>query len=237
MIDNLSLISAAKSGDSDALERVVSENTGLVWSVVRHFTNRNVDRDDLFQLGCVGLIKAISGFDETLGNQFSTYAVPKIAGEIRRFLRDDGTIKVSRSLKEQNRKIKIAQESLSHTLGRDPTISELAEKTGFTVEEIAQAEFATGDADSLSRETSDDGTPLENLLGTDGIEEKILEKLTLEAAIKRLPPREQKILNLRFFHGLTQDKCAKILGISQVQVSRVERASLKKLREYIDFAP
>lgn len=237
MTDNLSLISAAKSGDRDALERVVSENTGLVWSVVKHFIGRNIDRDDLFQLGCMGLIKAISGFDETMGNQFSTYAVPKIAGEIRRFLRDDGTVKVSRSLKEQNRKIRSAQEELSHILGRDPTISEIAEKTGFTVEEIAQAEFATGEADSLSRETNDDGKPLENLLGTAGIEESILEKLTLEAALNRLPVREQKILNLRFFHGLTQEKCAKILGISQVQVSRIERASLKKLREYIDFAP
>lgn len=236
MTDNLSLIAAAKSGDENALERVVSENYGLVWSVVRHFTGHNVDKEDLFQLGCMGLIKAVSGFDETLGNQFSTYAVPKIAGEIRRFLRDDGTVKVSRSLKENNRKIRLAQEALSHSLGREPTLSELSEKTGFTIEEIAQAEFATGDADSLNRETNDDGVPLESLLGTDGIEERVLEKIALENAIAKLPIREQKVLNLRFFHSLTQEKCAKILGISQVQVSRIERASLKKLREYITLS-
>ena len=233
MTDNVSLISAAKSGDREALDRVVCENSGLVWSVVRRFIGRGVDKEDLYQLGSIGLIKAIAGFDETLGNQFSTYAVPKIAGEIRRFLRDDGTVKVSRSLKERNRKIKLAQEALTQALGREPTLSELSEKTELTVEEIAQAEFATGDADSLSRETDDDGTPLEDLIGTDGIEDKILERIALRDALSKLPARDKNVLTLRFFRGLTQEKCAKILGISQVQVSRIERAALLKLRECI----
>ena len=233
MTDNVSLISAAKSGDREALDRIVCENSGLVWSVVRRFIGRGVDKEDLYQLGSIGLIKAIAGFDETLGNRFSTYAVPKIAGEIRRFLRDDGTVKVSRSLKERNRKIKLAQEALTQALGREPTLSELSEKTELTVEEIAQAEFATGEADSLSRETDDDGTPLEDLIGTDGIEDGILERIALKDALSKLPARDKNVLTLRFFHGLTQDKCAKILGISQVQVSRIERSALLKLRECI----
>ncbi len=231
MSDTATLL-LAKNGDECALEAIIRDNSGLVWSIVRRFLGRGVDAEDLYQLGCMGLIKAARGFDENLGNQFSTYAVPKIMGEIRRYLRDDGTVKVSRALKERNRKIKLAEESLSHSLGRDPTVSELAQKTGLTVEEIAEAEFATGNAESLSCDLND-GTPLEALLGNDGIEETILERVALKDALKRLPDRDRAILSLRFFRGLTQEKCAKIMKLSQVQVSRIERAALKKLREYI----
>lgn len=233
MTDTFDLLRAAREGDDVALERVVVENSGLVWSIVRRFTGRGVDPDDLYQLGCMGLIKAVRGFDESFGNQFSTYAVPKIAGEIRRFLRDDGTVKVSRGLKENNFKIRAARERLLHTLGREPALSELSEATGLTSEEIAQAELATGCADSLSRETSDDGQTLEEMLGDTGIEEEVLEHVALTQAMDRLPERERMIIALRFFKSLTQDQTAKIMKISQVQVSRIERAALIKLREFI----
>ena len=231
MSDNATLL-LAKEGDNAAMEQVILKNQGLVWSIVRRFLGRGVDADDLYQLGCMGLIKAARGFDATLGNQFSTYAVPKIAGEIRRFLRDDGTVKVSRALKERNRKIKLAESELSLALGRDPTVSELSAKVGLTVEEIAEAEFATGTAESLSFEP-EDGTPLESLLGNDGIEEQVLEQVALKDALSKLPERDRTVLSLRFFRGLTQEKCAKIMKLSQVQVSRIERAALKKLKEII----
>jgi len=222
----------AKEGNDAAMEKIILQNQGLVWSIVRRFLGRGVDADDLYQLGCMGLIKAARGFEASLGNKFSTYAVPKIAGEIRRFLRDDGTVKVSRALKERNRKIKLAESELSLTLGRDPTVSELAVKLGLSPEEIAEAEFATGSAESLSWET-DEGTPLEAMLGNDGIEEQVLEHVALKDALNKLPERDRTILSLRFFRGLTQEKCAKILNLSQVQVSRIERSALKKLREII----
>ena len=235
MTDTMTLLRAAHDGDKEALDRVTRENSGLVWSIVRRFIGRGVDADDLYQLGCMGLIKAVRGFDESFGNQFSTYAVPKIAGEIRRFLRDDGTVKVSRGLKENNFKIRSAQEQLLHRLGRDPTLSELSAETGLTPEEIAQAEFANGTAESLNRETNEDGQTLEEVLGDHGIEEQIVEHVSLCQAMDCLPERDRMILKLRFFRGLTQDKTAKIMKISQVQVSRIERAALKKLREYIEL--
>ena len=231
MSDTATLL-LAKEGSDAAMEQVILDNQGLVWSIARRFLGRGVDAEDLYQLGCMGLLKAARGFDASLGNKFSTYAVPKIAGEIRRFLRDDGTVKVSRALKERNRKIKLAESELSLKLGRDPTVSEIAERLDLTVEEIAQAEFANGSAESLSRE-NEEGSPLESLLGNDGIEDRVLERVSLRDAMSKLPERECAILSLRFFHGLTQDKCAKILSLSQVQVSRLERAALKKLRENI----
>ena len=231
MADNVTLL-LAKEGNDAAMEEVILENQGLVWSIVRRFLGRGVDSEDLYQLGCMGLIKAARGFDATLGNRFSTYAVPKIAGEIRRFLRDDGTIKVSRTLKERNRKIKLAEAELSLVLGRNPTVREIAEKLDLSPEEIAQAEFATGSVESLSRDL-DDGTPLESLLGNNGIEDAVLEQVALKDALSQLSERERAILSLRFSRGLTQEKCAKIMKLSQVQVSRIERAALKRLREII----
>lgn len=233
MTDIYELLRAAKSGDEESCEKLINENSGLIWSIVRRFLGRGTDAEDLYQLGCMGLLKAIRGFDESLGNKFSTYAVPKIAGEIRRFLRDDGTVKVSRRLKETNQKIRIAREELIKTLGREPALSELSKHTGLTAEEIAQAEYATGTADSLDRETNDDGQTLESMLGDDGIEEKILEHISLSQAVSRLSERDRMVILLRFFKNLTQDKTAKILNISQVQVSRIERAALAKLKNYI----
>ncbi len=231
MTDTIELIRAAKHGDEAAFEKIITDNSPLIWSIVRRFLGRGADADDLYQLGCVGLLKAIRGFNEALGNQFSTYAVPKIAGEIRRFLRDDGAIKVSRTIKERATKIRYAAEALQTSLGHDPTLSELSEATGYTAEEIAQAECATAHTDSLSREINTEGQTLEETLGNSGIEDNVLEYVSLSHAIKKLPKRERIVIMLRFFRSLTQEQTAKLMNISQVQVSRIERAALAHLRE------
>ncbi len=231
MTETVELIRAAKNGSEDAFEKIIKDNSPLIWSIVRRFLGRGTDSDDLYQLGCLGLIKAVRGFDESLGNQFSTYAVPKISGEIRRFLRDDGAIKVSRTLKEQATKIRHASQQLYMQLGREPTLSEIARETELTPEEIAQAECATSYTDSLNREINDDGQTLEELLGNRGIEDNTLEYISLSQAIENLPQRERIVIMLRFFKCMTQDQTSKIMGISQVQVSRIERIALKHLRE------
>ncbi len=231
MTETVELIRAAKNGSEDAFEKIIKDNSPLIWSIVRRFLGRGTDSDDLYQLGCLGLIKAVRGFDESLGNQFSTYAVPKISGEIRRFLRDDGAIKVSRTLKEQSAKIRHASQQLYMQLGREPTLSEIARATELTPEEIAQAECATSYTDSLNREINDDGQTLEELLGNRGIEDNTLEYISLSQAIENLPQRERIVIMLRFFKCMTQDQTSKIMGISQVQVSRIERTALKHLRE------
>ena len=217
------LLSRAHSGDRDAVQQMIEENTGLIWSVARRYFGRGVDADDLYQLGCLGFLKAIEGFDERFGTQFSTYAVPKIAGEIRRFLRDDGAVKVSRGLKERAQQIHAARRRLEQTLGREPALSEIAAECGVSVEEIAAAE-------TLQRESGDEGFTLEHVLGDYGQEDRVLESVALRTAIERLPEKEQQVINLRFFHGLTQSDCARILSVSQVQVSRLERRAMENLR-------
>lgn len=229
--DTLSLIREYKEGNKEAAQTLVMENSGLIWSVARRFFGRGVDSDDLYQLGCVGFLKAIQGFDEEYGTQFSTYAVPKISGEIRRFLRDDGAIKVSRGIKERAMQIRHARSELEQALGREPTLTELSEKTGITVEDIATAETATGPAESLQKESGDDNYTLENVLGDYGEEERLIEKLSLGEAIKKLPERERMIVSLRYFHGMTQERTARVMGVSQVQVSRLERKAVTQLRE------
>ncbi len=223
----------ARKGDREAKEQMVEENAGLIWSIVRRFYGRGVEPDDLYQLGCLGFLKAIEGFDAEFGTQFSTYAVPKIAGEIRRFLRDDGTIKVSRTIKEQAQTIRNIRGKLTLELGRDPTVSEVSDAMGITAEEIAVIETAMLPADSLQRPTGEDGCSLEQLLPGDGIEEKIIEDLSLRDAISKLEPRQRAVIDMRYYRGMTQDKTAKILGVSQVQVSRIERKSLALLRELL----
>ena len=230
----LELLRAAQEGDRDACEQAVIENNGLIWSVVRRYYGRGVDPEDLYQLGCLGFLKAVQGFDFDYGTCFSTYAVPKIAGEIRRFLRDDGTIKVGRSLREQAQTLYTARQRLRQQLGREPVLSELSEATGWTAEEIAQVDLATDAPDSLQRETAD-GLTLEGTLGTEAPEESLVERIALREAIDHLPERERMTILLRYFKGLTQDQTARILGVSQVQVSRLERRGLKRLRE--SFGP
>jgi RNA polymerase sporulation-specific sigma factor len=233
MDKTLELLRAAQGGDKEAVERMIQENSGLIWSIARRYFGRGVDSDDLYQLGCVGFIKAVQGYDESFGTQFSTYAVPKISGEIRRFLRDDGAVKVSRSIKEKAQIIRSAKNMLEQQLGRDPTLSEISRETGFTVEEIAMTETATSPAESLQRESSEDGFTLEHVLGDYGQEERLVERVALREAINTLPEREQKVIALRFYHGLTQDATAKILGVSQVQVSRLERRAIEALKKIL----
>ena len=227
------LIRAAQAGDRSAAEQLVVENSGLIWSIARRYFGRGTEPDDLYQLGCVGFLKAVAGFDLSYGTQFSTYAVPKIAGEIRRFLRDDGQVKVSRSLKERAAQIHQARTRLTGTLGREPAVSELAAELGLTPEEIAMAETATGMAESIQRESGDEGFSLEDVLCTDGMEDRILESLSLRNALSHLSERERMVIDLRYFHGLTQQKIAGLLGVSQVQVSRIEKKALRNLRTYL----
>ena len=223
------LLEAAVQGDEQACEQMLRDNSGLIWSIVRRYYGRGVEPDDLYQLGCLGFIKAVKGFDLTFGTQFSTYAVPKIAGEIRRFLRDDGAIKVSRGIREQAATIFAAREKLKNTLGREPVLSELSEEAGLRPEEIAQCELAVAEPESLQRETGD-GLTLEGMLGSESPEESLVEKIALREAIGALPERERMTILLRFFKGLTQEQTARLLGVSQVQVSRLERRALEKLR-------
>ena len=223
------LLEAAVQGDEQACEQMLRENSGLIWSIVRRYYGRGVEPDDLYQLGCLGFIKAVKGFDFAFGTQFSTYAVPKIAGEIRRFLRDDGAVKVSRSVREQAAMIFAARERLKNALGREPVLSELSEETGLRPEEIAQCELAVAEPESLQRETGD-GLTLEGMLGSESPEESMVEKIALREAIDALPERERMTILLRFFKGLTQEQAARLLGVSQVQVSRLERRALERLR-------
>ena len=231
---NDALLAVARDGDNDACERLMEENAGLIWSIVRRYYGRGVDPEDLYQLGCLGFLKAVRGFDPAYGCQFSTYAVPKIAGEIRRFLRDDGAVKVSRGVKERGMAIRLARDRLSHALNREPTLSELSQETGLDVEDIAAAEEANLPVASLQMETGEDGFTQENVLGTDGMEEGVVERLALRGAINALPERERQVVFLRYYKNLTQDKAAKVLGVSQVQVSRIERKAMEHLRAKLE---
>lgn len=224
------LIILSQQGDREASERLVTENSGLVWSVARRFFGRGAEPDDLYQLGCLGFLKAVEGFDPEFGTQFSTYAVPKIAGEIRRFLRDDGAVKVSRTLKEQSATIKSTRNRLASALGREPTVQEISRQTGFTPEEIAMAETATAATESIQRETGDEGFSLENILTDTESEERMVEKIALRQAVSALGERERTVIQLRYFHGLTQQRVAKVLDVSQVQVSRIEKKAVEQLR-------
>ena len=233
MTDQKELIRRAQNGDKLASEQLVTENSGLIWSVAKRFIGRGTDTEDLYQLGCLGFLKAVDGFDLEFGTQFSTYAVPKISGEIRRFLRDDGAVKVSRSIKEQAVAIKSARNLLTANLGREPTIAEISEHTGFSPEEIALAETATAATESIQRETGEDGFTLENVLTDTESEEKLVEKISLRQAIERLPEQEKMVVKLRYFHGLTQERVARVISVSQVQVSRIEKKALGNLKKLL----
>ena len=226
----LEVLRAAQQGDREACEQAVLENNGLIWSIVRRYYGRGVDPDDLYQLGCLGFLKAVQGFDFSYGTCFSTYAVPKIAGEIRRFLRDDGAVKVGRSMREQAQTLYTARERLRQSLGREPALSELSEATGLAPEEIARTELATNAPESLQQEMAD-GLTLEGTLGTEAPEEGLVERIALRESIDHLPEKERMTILLRYFKGMTQEQTARVLGVSQVQVSRLERRGLGHLRE------
>ena len=225
------LLSAAREGDKQAAEALLEANSGLIWSVVRRFYGRGVEGEDLYQLGCVGFLKAMQTFDEEYGTRFSTYAVPKISGEIRRFLRDDGPVKLSRSIKERSLIIRSAREALSQRLGREPRLSELSAETGLQPEEIADTEMATEEVASLQQSLGEDGAELQDVIFDPEAEEKKLDSIALREAVAQLPAKERSVIGLRFYRGLTQAAAAKLLGVSQVQVSRLERRALEYLRK------
>ena len=228
------LIARAQQGDQEAMGTLVEENSGLIWAVARRYLGRGTEADDLYQLGCLGFLKAVEGFDLAYGTQFSTYAVPKISGEIRRFLRDDGAVKVSRTLKEQAGTIRTVRNQLTSAFGREPTIGEISRQTGFTPEEIALAETATAAIESIQKENGEEGFSLENVLSDTDSEENMVEKIALRQAIGALPEREATVIKLRYFHGLTQQRIARVLDVSQVQVSRIEKRAIEKLRSLME---
>lgn len=228
------LIVRSQAGDKSAGDDLITENAGLIWSVARRFLGRGTEADDLYQLGCLGFLKAVEGFDLSFGTQFSTYAVPKISGEIRRFLRDDGAVKVSRGIKEQAATIKSARNLLVNALGREPTLQELSNQTGITPEEIAFAETATAATESINREAGEDGFTLESVLSNTESEDAMVEKISLRQAISGLPEREAMVIRLRYFHGLTQQRVSKVLDVSQVQVSRIEKKAISRLRQLME---
>ena len=227
-------ISLAKDGDAQAKEYVVNNNMGLVWSIVRKFLNRGTEADDLFQIGCIGLIKAIEKFDSAYGVQFSTYAVPMIMGEIKRHLRDDGIIKVSRSLKELSIKAKGVMDKLSKEMGREPTVQEVALQLDVSAEELVMALDATVVPESINAKMGDDGRELETTLGCDeDMEQNVVNKIAIKDALSNLTARERQIIVLRYFKDKTQSQIAAQLGISQVQVSRIEKKVLAQMRDKI----
>lgn len=237
------LLIKAANGDNEAMSALVEKNTGLVWSVVKRFTNRGVEPEDLYQIGTIGLMKAIRNFDTSYNVCFSTYAVPMIAGEIKRYLRDDGIIKISRQTKELYIKAKGVSEIMSREKGREPTLKELAERLDVDVETLTMALEAGQTPESIYAVTNDnDSSPLylidkladENTQGQDNDMNELLERMALVNAIKKLDKTEQQIIILRYFKEMTQVKIAELLGLSQVQVSRLEKKILKKIRNNLD---
>lgn len=225
-------ITMASNGDAKAREYVVEQNIGLVWSVVRKFLNRGHEADDLFQVGCIGLIKAVEKFDSSFGVRFSTYAVPVIMGEIKRHIRDDGIIKVSRSFKELAIKAKAKADKLSKENGREPSVTEIARELGVCTEELVMAMDACVAPESLNAAVTDDGKELESIVdsGAD-VEQGVVNRLAIKEALKGLDARERQIIIMRYFKDKTQSQVAQMLGISQVQVSRIEKKVLYKMRD------
>ncbi len=227
------LLTSSAKGDREAEASLIEQNNGLIWAVAKRYCGRGAEPDDLYQLACMGFIKAVRGFDPEMGYEFSTYAVPKIAGEIRRYLRDNGAVKVSRAVKEKAARLRKLQSELEIRLGRSPTVSELAEASGLTGEEVAACEQAEFTVDSIDRELSGGGL-LSDILGDDGIEDKTCMYLSLQEAVRALPEKEKQVIALRFSRDMTQQQVAKVLGVSQVQISRIEKRALKYLRELLE---
>lgn len=229
------LIISAQNGDKDAKEQLVKENSGLVWSIVSKFRNRGHDSEDLFQIGAIGLIKCIDKFDLNFNVRFSTYAVPMIMGEIKRFLRDDGMIKVSRNLKEISIKAKYTTDTLTKKMGKSPTINEIAKELDISSEELVAALDAGKEVESLySTVYQGDGNPIyliDKLDLKEDSNEKIINNILLKKLIDDLPEREKKIIRLRYFSDKTQIEVAKEIGVSQVQISRIEKKLLKKFKD------
>jgi RNA polymerase sporulation-specific sigma factor len=231
------LIKQSQAGDQSARDLIVQKNMRLVWSVVQRFLNRGYEPDDLFQIGCIGLLKSVDKFDLSYDVKFSTYAVPMIIGEIQRFIRDDGTVKVSRSLKELGNKIRKAKDELSKNLGRTPTISEISEFLDISSEDVIMAQEASRSPSSIHETVyENDGDPI-TLLDQidDGNEGKWFDKIALKEAIQELDDRERLIVYLRYYKDQTQSEVATRLSISQVQVSRLEKKILQQMKDRMDI--
>lgn len=260
-MEGMELLTEAHAGNREARNRMVEENVGLVWNIVKRFSGRGYDQEDIFQIGCIGLIKAIDHFDMSYQVKFSTYAVPMITGEIKRFLRDDGMIKVSRTIKENGYKVKRAADNLSQRLGRNATIDEIAAATELTTEEIVLAMEAGSEVDSIYRtiyqSEGKDITMLDQIVKRGGStigyagkgsaegghlfnedggardteKEAVLDHMLLHQLLEELSTEERRLIEYRYFHEMTQTQVAKCLGISQVQVSRLEKKILRRMKE------
>lgn len=234
MDKTLELLKLAKEGDQDAKERIVTENLGLVWSVARRFIGRGHELEDLYQIGCIGLMKCIEKFDLSFDVKFSTYAVPMISGEIKRFLRDDGMIKVSRSLKETAYKVKKARDEIVNETGVEPKVEELSKVLQIDVEEIVASLEANAEVESIHKTIyQSDGNAiylLDKIADMEDENETLLDHIVVDDLMKHLEDTEQKIIKLRYFENKTQTEIAKEIGISQVQVSRMEKKILRKMR-------
>lgn len=244
MEDTMVLIERSHHGDKRAREQLVKENMGLVWSIVRRFSGRGTDNEDLFQIGAMGLMKAIDKFDTSFEVKFSTYAVPMITGEIKRFLRDDGMVKVSRTLKENCWKIRKISEQFRQQKGREPTMEELSDLTGLGKEEIVQALDSGAEVDSIDRTIQqNDGSEIclldridsqnqgTGTYGADSEKDRLLDRVVLEQLLLELTDTERKLITMRYLQECTQMEVARTLGVSQVQVSRMEKRILKQMRE------
>lgn len=237
MEEMYALLIQAQEGDKEARDKLIQSNFGLVRHIVKRFSNRGYDTQDLFQIGCIGLIKAVDKFDPSFEVKFSTYAVPMIMGEIKRFLRDDGMVKVSRSLKEQGATIQRAKEVLIQSLGREPTLEELVEQTGFGREEIVMAMDANSEVESIYKsvyQTDGNEIHLVDMLPMEkDIHEDLMNRLFIQQLLEGLDEKEKRLIQLRYFDNVTQTEVARQLGISQVQVSRLEKKILVSLRKNI----
>lgn len=236
-MDTTGLIKKAHQGDKEARDQIVKENVGLIWSIVRRFKGRGYEMEDLFQIGCIGILKAIDKFDLSYDVKFSTYAVSLITGEIKRFLRDDGMVKVSRTLKENGWKVKIASERLSQKFGRDATLEEIASATELSTEDIVMALEANVEVESIYKTVyQSDGNEIllvDRLPEVRDDNEKMLNNLLLRQLLLELTEEEKRLIDYRYFREMTQVQVAGILGISQVQVSRMEKKILGKMREKV----
>ena len=238
-ISNEELLDKARKGDCEARDEIIQNNLGLVWSIVRRFQNRGHETEDLFQIGCMGLIKAVNKYDPSYNVKFSTYAVPMIMGEIKRFLRDDGIIKVSRSMKELSNKARILKEEMTMEMGREPSINEMAERLGMEPEDLVMAIESSYTPESLYSEIADGDripTPLIDRIegGVEDTDYSIVDRIALKQVLETLKPRERQIIVLRYFKEKTQMQVAEMLGISQVQVSRIEKKIINEMRKQIN---
>lgn len=234
MQDNAALLERVRDGDKRAENLMVEQNMGLVYSIVKRFAGRGYEAEDLTQIGAIGLIKAVKKFNPEFNVQFSTYAVPMIAGEIKRFMRDDGAIKISRTLKESAMKGWRAEEILRRRLNREPTVNEISEECGICVEDLIEAFEAASPPESIYESIYSGGDKEIKVVDTiagEEIEDGVINKVLLDDILKKLKPREKQILILRYFKGKTQSEIAKIIGVSQVQISRIEKKAIERIRK------